>query len=49
MIQSYWGDQNTGARRRYYAITDLGRAQLEQNKEDWKQSRKLIDRMILGV
>ena len=47
-IQSYWGDQNTGARRRYYTITDLGRAQLERNKEDWKQSRQLIDRMILG-
>ena len=49
MIESYWGDQNTGARRRYYTITDLGRAQLEQNKEEWIQSRKLIDRMILGA
>ena len=24
-IISYWEDENTGARRRYYAITDLGK------------------------
>lgn len=48
LIQSYWGDQNTGARRRYYTITNHGRTQLQANKEEWKQSRQLLDRMILG-
>lgn len=48
LISSYWGDENTGARRRYYKITDAGRAQLEKNREEWRRSRKLIDRMIMG-
>ena len=24
-ISTYWGDQNTGARRRYYSITESGK------------------------
>lgn len=48
MISSYWGDENTGARRRYYSITSLGRAALEQNKNDWNESKKLIDKLIYG-
>lgn len=48
MIRSYWGDQTTGARRRYYTITDAGREQLRQNRAEWKRSKQLIDRMILG-
>lgn len=47
-IQSYWGDQASGARRRYYAITPVGRAILNTNRDEWKKSKDLIDRMILG-
>ena len=32
-IRSYWGDESAGARRRYYAITEEGRAFI------WKTSR----------
>lgn len=28
LIVSYWGDENTGARRRYYSITEPGRLRL---------------------
>ena len=45
-IQSYWGDEMTGARRRYYAITPLGRAVYTQNKADWQQAKVLIDALI---
>lgn len=45
-IQSYWGDQTTGARRRYYKITTLGKALLEQNRANWKAGRELLDRLI---
>jgi DNA-binding PadR family transcriptional regulator len=45
-IESYWGDQETGARRRYYAITNLGRAVYEQNKREWQQTKELIDTLI---
>lgn len=48
MISSYWGDETTGARRRYYSITNLGRAALEQNKADWNEAKKLIDKLING-
>lgn len=48
LITSYWGDENTGARRRYYSITNLGRAILLKNKEDWKEAKKLIDKLIYG-
>lgn len=48
LIKSYWGDETTGARRRYYSITSLGRDVLEQNKMDWNESKKLIDILIDG-
>ena len=46
MIESYWGDETTGARRRYYRITKLGRAMYEQNKEDWELTKRLIDSLL---
>ena len=46
MIASYWGDETTGARRRYYSITALGKALLAQNKVDWNQAKDLIDILI---
>ncbi|MDD7795846.1 PadR family transcriptional regulator [Clostridium sp. 'White wine YQ'] len=48
LITSYWGDQTTGARRRYYSITKLGLAALEQNRTDWNESKQLIDSLING-
>lgn len=48
LITSYWGDQTTGARRRYYSITALGKAALAQNKKDWDESKELIDKLING-
>jgi len=46
MIASYWGDEATGARRRYYSITKLGRAALAQNLDDWAEAKALIDSLI---
>lgn len=48
LITSYWGDETTGARRRYYSITNLGRAALKQNKADWDEAKELIDKLING-
>lgn len=45
-ISSYWGDETTGARRRYYAITKLGKEIYEKNKQDWEIAKQLIDRLI---
>ncbi len=46
MITSYWGDETTGARRRYYSITNLGRALYDKNKLDWHEAKQIIDRLI---
>ncbi len=46
LIASYWGDETTGARRRYYSITKLGQQQYRQNLEDWDQAKLLIDKLI---
>ena len=46
MIESYWGDETTGARRRYYRITKLGKMLYEKNKEDWEETKRLIDSLI---
>ncbi|WP_234122746.1 PadR family transcriptional regulator [Clostridium hydrogenum] len=48
LITSYWGDETTGARRRYYSITQLGLEALEKNKEDWNEAKNLIDKLING-
>ena len=45
-ITSYWGDENTGARRRYYQITKIGKALYEQNIEEWEVAKNLIDKLI---
>jgi len=45
-ITFYWGDEQTGARRRYYRITPEGRAFLEQSKQDWEEARDIIDALI---
>ena len=36
----------TGARRRYYAITDEGRRRWEENCRDWQTTRALLDALI---
>ena len=45
-ISSYWGDEQTGARRRYYSITPSGREAYGQMLEDWRQACALIEAMI---
>ena len=46
LIRSYWGDENSGARRRYYAITELGRETYHQNRADWEKAKTIIDGLI---
>lgn len=45
-ITSYWGDENTGARRRYYSITKEGREVYQKNKVDWETTKKIINILI---
>ena len=45
-ISSYWGDEQTGARRRYYRITDSGRDAYNGLISEWKSARAMIDNLI---
>ncbi|GFI61272.1 hypothetical protein IMSAG049_00429 [Clostridiales bacterium] len=42
-ITSYWGNENTGARRRYYTITPEGRINYARMREEWNITKRLID------
>lgn len=46
LIVSYWGDGDTGARRRYYSITDKGRHAYHVHLEEWNHACKIITRLI---
>ena len=45
-ISSYWGDETTGARRRYYRITDTGRDAYRSLVKDWAAAKAMIDNLI---
>jgi len=46
LIQSYWGDEGSGARRRYYGITEDGRAAYVKQKKEWEQTKIIIDKLL---
>ncbi len=48
LISSYWGDGDSGARRRYYSITDEGKQSLTKSIDQWQQAKGLLDRLIVN-
>lgn len=48
-IRSYWGDELSGARRRYYALTDEGLEKLVQDCETWQETKMMIDKLLEGA
>lgn len=45
-IISYWGDENVGARRRYYTITEKGLELYRENLQDWDKIKDMIDSLL---
>lgn len=45
-IQSYWGDESQGGRRKYYSLTPQGREAYRANVDAWKIARDLIDLLL---
>lgn len=37
-----------GRNRRYYTLTDIGKAQLDTYKDEWKEYKKQIDSLMCG-
>lgn len=46
-ITTRWGDEKSGARRRYYALTPAGRERLAQEQRAWEETRELLDLLLL--
>lgn len=46
LITSYWGDENSGARRRYYSITEKGKRFLQENQTDWERIQELVNKLL---
>lgn len=47
-IRSYWGEEGAGARRKYYALTSLGRERLAQERETWRETRQLLNQLLMA-
>lgn len=45
-VNSYWGDELSGARRKYYSITNYGRQTYARLKEEWRTAKIIIDNLI---
>ncbi len=45
-ITSYWGNETQGGRRRYYSITDKGKATYVENKKNWEYAKQILDNLI---
>ena len=46
LVESYWGDETQGGRRKYYRITDAGRATFRNNVAAWIATRRIIDALL---
>jgi PadR family transcriptional regulator PadR len=45
LVESYWNEEG-GRKRKYYRITERGRGQLEEKKQEWTLFRTTVDRVI---
>lgn len=45
-VITYWGDENVGARRKYYSITDKGKDAYYFYKKEWEEAKEMIDKLI---
>ena len=46
LIKSYWGSEAVGARRKYYRITERGCRAYDEMREQWRQTRSIIDALL---
>jgi len=46
LVDAYWGDETQGGRRKYYRITDAGRAVYTRNVADWVSTQRIINTLL---
>ena len=45
-VTSYWGDSDTGARRRYYTITPSGREACHRLLLERRETKEIMDKIL---
>ena len=45
-INSYWGDESQGGRRKYYRITQSGRELYVGNKRNWEYAKQILEELL---
>lgn len=46
LIESYWGEESQGGRRKYYHLTPKGSAQLAAAIQQWQQAQQVINAIL---
>lgn len=46
-ISYYWGDETTGARRKYYKITENGKKMYLKLMKEWESAKIMIEKLII--
>lgn len=47
-VESYWGDESQGGRRKYYRITNAGTSALQDAIAQWQSAQQIINSILLG-
>ncbi|WP_159888575.1 PadR family transcriptional regulator [Paenibacillus puerhi] len=48
-VESYWGESNDGGRRKYYRITENGKAELTRKIKQWNELNIVILNVTEGA
>lgn len=48
-VRSYWQPSPTGRKRKYYALTDTGRAELDDRKRQWHVAHEALNALWRGA
>ena len=46
LIESYWGESEGGARRRYYRVTEKGKLAYQDGVSSWNETKKIISKLV---
>ena len=45
-IEWYWGDGSQGGRRKYFKITEKGKATYNNNISNWEYAKRVLDNLL---
>lgn len=49
MVESFWSDGEGNRKRKYYKITDKGKRNLKEKREEWNIFRSAVDQVLRGT